>query len=473
MNVRPAASATQEFDRLRAELGAQASLDAASFAAQTKVPFSVLGAYDPSAAAGMDLVQKSAVALNASELGALTSQGFVVSQRQAFPSFFYGYQTIYAQDLPLYVSADSILFAVHESYDAILAQLEQAALSPDLSALLTGMSGLLSNAALPAPLRASTDVYLTTARSLLAGAVQAPVDAKNAAEVSALFQLATAAAGPDDVTVFGLQRTVDFSQFQPRGHYLGNPVLEHYFRAVMWLGRIDLRIIAVQPDGSQVFERGQLEAAVALRGLMDPSGRAKWTEIDDAITAFVGEHDDMTPAQVDGLLNDVGAAGVAALGALSDATLAQAVIDGGYGAQRIASQIVLNGLNETTLPLSRSFAFLGQRYVLDSNVFSNVVYDRVLSDPERMMPNPLDVAYAALGNNQAGMLLDSELTTYAYAPALQGMRILADEHGSDFWQGNLYNLWLGALRALSPSAAVAKPADAGLPSVFGTDSWGR
>ena len=46
---------------------------------------------------------------------------------------------------------------------------------------------------------------------------------------------------------------------------LGNALLEHYFRAVVWLGRIDLRIIDVQSDGSQIFERGQLEAAVALR----------------------------------------------------------------------------------------------------------------------------------------------------------------------------------------------------------------
>ena len=34
-----------------------------------------------------------------------------------------------------------------------------------------------------------------------------------------------------------------------------------------------------------------------------------------------------------------------------------------------------------TLPLSRSFALLGQRYVVDSHVFSNVVFDRVPDQP--------------------------------------------------------------------------------------------
>lgn len=71
---------------------------------------------------------------------------------------------------------------------------------------------------------------------------------------------------------------------------------------------------------------------------------------------------------------------------------------------------MINGLNQGRLPLSFSFALLGQRYVLDSHVFSNVVYDRVAGGRVmRMMPSPLDVAFAALGNNQAASLLAPEL----------------------------------------------------------------
>jgi hypothetical protein len=118
---------------------------------------------------------------------------------------------------------------------------------------------------------------------------------------------------------------------------------------------------------------------------------------------------------------------------------------------------------------------MGQRYVVDSHVFSNVVYDRFnRGDPKRMMPNPLDVAFAALGNDQAAALLNGELTHYGYAPALYGMRYLADAHGTDFWGANLYNLWLSALRALSPIATeVGAPQAAGLPAVTATEAWGR
>ncbi|MEO8903250.1 MAG: DUF3160 domain-containing protein [Polyangiaceae bacterium] len=474
VDLQPATSTKQELKRLTSELSAQDALDAPTFAARSAVPFGKLGAYEPTAATGMDVLQKSAMALQPSELSALSKNGFVVSAKQSFPSFMYGYQSIYSQDLPLYVSADSILYAVHQSYDAILSDIEQNMLTMRLDTLLSGMQSKLASAKFSASLQADTDVYVTTARSLLAGSLVPPTAARNAPAVKTLYNLALAAAGNKSVAAFGLERDVDFSQFTPRGHYTATPELEQYFRAMIWLGRIDLRVIDTAEDGSPVFRRNQLEGAVALRQLMDTSGKAAWSDIDSVIGAFVGEHDDMTPPQVDGLLNDLGVTDVAALSAISDEKLAQTVIDGSYGAQRIASQIVVSGPHNKTLPLARSFAFMGQRYVLDSEVFSNVVYDRVLHDraPKRLMPNPLDVAYAALGNDQAGMLLAPELEKYAYAPELADMRVLADAHGDDYWQGSLYNTWLGALRTLSPTA-VDKAVSSGLPSVAATDAWGR
>src|SRR5690606_34595012 len=109
---------------------------------------------------------------------------------------------------------------------------------------------------------------------------------------------------------------------------------------------------------------------------------------------------------------------------VTDDAIEQAILDGGYGVQRISSHIMKGGSNGTSMPgtstpLPASFALLGQRYVIDSHVLSNVVYDRVqLSGAQRLMPNPLDVAYAALQNDHAGMLLAPELQTYDYASEL-------------------------------------------------------
>jgi hypothetical protein len=124
------------------------------------------------------------------------------------------------------------------------------------------------------------------------------------------------------------------------------------------------------------------------------------------------------------------------------------------------------------LPLDRTFLVFGQRYAIDSHVFSNVVYDRVPA--RRMMPSPFDAAFAAFHNDQAGSMLDAELRAFAYAPNLASMRVLADAHGTEFWDGNLYNLLLSSLRALSPvMSATSDPASLGMPLVTGTEPWQR
>src|SRR5207244_4867388 len=43
-------------------------------------------------------------------------------------------------------------------------------------------------------------------------------------------------------TIFDYPRLLDFSQFKPRGHYMDTVRLQRYFKATLWLGRIDLRI---------------------------------------------------------------------------------------------------------------------------------------------------------------------------------------------------------------------------------------
>ncbi|HTV25128.1 MAG TPA: DUF3160 domain-containing protein, partial [Polyangiaceae bacterium] len=191
--------------------------------------------------------------------------------------------------------------------------------------------------------------------------------------------------------------------------------------------------------------------------------------VDDVVRAFVGESDSMTVPEVASLVSDLG--GLDAAAAASDRTIAEAIEAGGYGAQQIASYLMVNDGNVPTLPLNRSFLLFGQRYIADSHVFSEVVFDRI---PNRLMPSPLDAAFAALGNNQALALERSELDSYAQLPgALGAMRFAIDSHGDEFWGKNLYNLWSDALRQLSPPADSRDPAGLGLPSIAGSEAWGR
>jgi hypothetical protein len=385
----------------------------------------------------------------------LAKDGFAVLGSSHAPSFALGYTQIYAADLPVFVSTDMVLEAIYRSHDKILQALEQKTLQPRLAGFLTGLrTSLIEHAdELDPEVASDLNFYLGVALSLLNGG---EVDERESSAVRSFVDAAMKAAGEQKRVLFGVERRIDFSQFKPRGHYAGDKSLESYFRAMIWLGRLDFRLIETAEDGTQILRRRQVESVIALRRLLGSEAFSAYQAIDGTITAFVGEHDYMTLEQVDELLDALEAPdGIAEV---DDETLANAILAGQFGAQRIASQVMRRqGGGAATLPLSMSFALFGQRYTVDSHVFSNVVYDRVAT---RVVPDPLDVAFAALGNDQALGLLGEELDDEAGYPG---------ELSEQYWQGSLYTNWLSALRTLSPTGAL--PAD--LPAVARSDAWGR
>ena len=464
-----------ELARVEQELSTVSALSTADLLARRALPAGTGLDFDPLRAVNLDMIQSSGLSLDETELAKLGQQGFVIAPRRAFPNIAYGYKTIYGLDLPVYVSLDAILETVHLSYDSILKNIEQSYLSGELKTLLTEARARLASGAVADPQAAKDlDLYFTVALSLLVSGPVTPAAGANQKEVATFVDGAEAGQGIARSNLFGVARDVDFTQFKPRGHYEDSDALKQYFRATMWLGRTDFRFIETLPDGKPVFRRRQLQAALALREVVAGAGRAAFDHLDQVISAFVGEHDYMEMRQLDALVADLGSSD---LSALSDQTIAQRIVENGYGAQRIASQVIFKAPSAAadTLPLDRSFALLGQRYTVDSHVFSNVVYDRVVHDkvPSRYLPNPLDAAYAAIGNNAALPLLQTELDAYQYAPDLERMRTLIDAHGDAYWDENLYNLWLSSLRAVSPQAGLNDAAAHGLSAIVGSDAWQR
>jgi hypothetical protein len=473
VTLSPSPEDQAERARINTALSAVSGLDSAGLATRYPAGFAPGLSYDPLSAANLPLIRASHLGLTAAEEQVLKRDGFVISDRMKFPGFTYGYNSIYADDLPLFVSADSILNAVHRSYDAILAAVETGSLRPTLRALLEGMRAKISAGAL-ASFGTDTvkdiDLYLAVPLGLLTGTAPTPVAGASTTEIANLLGLANAATGTATISLFGVNReNEDFSQFKPRGHYTDSADLGTYFKAMMWLGRIDFRMIETQPDGTQTFRRRQFDGALALSTVVngDDALVAKWQQIARLLDAFVGEPDSMQVTDFSALLARLSASNAGAVAAIADNDVAAAIIAGNFGSQRIASRIMLAPPHNQPLPLDRSFLLLGQRYVIDSHVFSNVVYDRIPTS--RLMPDPLDVAFAVFANNQAAAMLKPQIDTFTYAPALGAMRVLADDHGETFWNENLYNTWLGSLRALSPAAGGQN----GPLEIAATEPWAR
>jgi hypothetical protein len=116
--------------------------------------------------------------LNPGELELFKTNGFVVTGRISQTNFTDLYYDIFVHDLPVFVTADSVLQAWFKSEEAILEYLEELYLANALKAVLKGMADELANIALVVeggPLKQSlldADYYLTVARMLTGDTAQ-------------------------------------------------------------------------------------------------------------------------------------------------------------------------------------------------------------------------------------------------------------------------------------------------------------
>ncbi|HEY9599495.1 MAG TPA: DUF3160 domain-containing protein, partial [Cyanophyceae cyanobacterium] len=188
-------------------------------------------------------------------------------------------------------------------------------------------------------------------------------------------------------SLFGRVREVDFSQFKVRGHYENSERLKKYFRAIMWCGRIDLRIAEIPCETSPAKSSPrELGAAIVLYDLVKQSGKfEQWQQFDQLLQTFVGRTDSMTFAQLGDILDQANIKSPAAVKDLATLEQLQAdILASKIGFQDIRSHYYESPFGLEKVKLPRSFTILGQKFVLDSWVTSKVVFDDILWDEEKV-----------------------------------------------------------------------------------------
>jgi hypothetical protein len=399
----------------------------------------------------------AARALTADERKVVDTTRFAILGGGPVKSFPLGYVALFHAQQPVYVTADALLHAWHRSYDAILERLEERSLIPMLDGMLGDLRRALAGHAGPPEVRADVDLYLAVAEGLLHDQAAPPVAGADPQAIAAVIDRVRGAK-PGELALFGTAGAFDFSMLQPRGHY-ADPPLSSYFRAMAWLGLVELPIAHQAGRGQWTVNRRALQGALLVASLFDAGTRATFDALDRTLAAFVGPPDSMS-------LSGLAAARTALPADLAHASDDQiAAAFAGPAAQRI--QTAAHPADEASI----AFVLLGQRYVLDSHVMSNLVYKALATEPMRLMPSPLDVAYAVFGNPAAKRLLAPELTRYGarYADALDREHRAADAQLGALGTASLYHHWLDALRALSPDPA----RDASLPAPLTGDAWSR
>jgi hypothetical protein len=400
------------------------------------------------------------------EKNILNEHGFMVTERLSGPSFGNRFLDIYHKDLPVFISSDAILHAFHVSYDQILKEVELGLLIDKLTALLSGMKANIlvlesQNSSMPAAEQnlKDVDVYLTVALKLLKGD-ETPYYADNAETINELMNYIKSEDLQEIPFFSTTSRKIDFSQFKIRGHYEDEyyPELGRYFQAMIWLGRMELYLIGpetVENKPTRAEVQRQTIDALLIADLMNSANQTNnYHEFESVITSFVGEQDNVTFDNLETLKESLN---ITSSFELSDsikfdefqAELSQQ----SFAFQRILSQVLMNNPStpDSIKPAS-AFMLFGQRFIIDSYVTGNVVYDKIKHNGQyirRMLPSTLDILFA-LGNDAAAQLLQDELDEYKYAPNLAGLRYLIDNHDEEFWNVSIYNSWLNAIRSLNP-----------------------
>ena len=390
--------------------------------------------------------------LSLAERTQLQKTGFVVAERLTHSTYGWAFHELYQSQLPLYISVDAILHAIYASNDKLLATVESERLATLLQSVLQAMHCALAAqaASFPSEQARDVDLYLTVARSLLAGAKVASVLGTDA-EVSALLSAIEKPGGLVEISLFGRPRSIDFGAYQPRGHYDGK--LAQYFQAVMWLSRLELNLVSrgcrssqpgMQKDPSETPREGVL--ALALVELAERAGAMEAIALlDRAFALFAGRREDVSIADLAALRKRAGLSGAPSL---DDAPKLRAAIGKDF-VRTARLHPMPPGVQDAELPVIATF--LGPRVVPDTSAVHRLVNDAI---PNRHLLHAGDIAYV-LGLDRGRSHLQKDLAAFpSLDPALVAARtqLLSNLGGPD-----LYSVWLSALTKLAAPASGVVP----------------
>jgi hypothetical protein len=402
------------------------------------------------------------LALTSAERRAIERNGFVVLSSVEHDSFTDAYRRVYREELPLFVSVDSILHSAYASNRLLIEYVEKMLTAPialALSAMHTQLAEL--GREWNDDQRNDVDLYLSVARSLFEARPEsvAPMFAANRPLHRELVAAIVAGRGEAVFELFGRSRVVDLASFLPRGPYDTTDDRRRYFRGASFLSRFEFNLVSrscrssqpgAAPDPSPTPREAL--AALALAELAERSGAlARLETVGRIWDTLAGPREDVSLAQLAQLRRE------ANIRRLSDPsafdTLTRAI---GSRFQRTARTHPMPQ-GASVLPVIATI--LGPRVHLDGAWTRPLVHDDL---PARDRPFASEFAYA-LGLDRAQAHLTNELQRFEpLRAALTGLRtsLAAPLVGTD-----LYGAWFEAIRA------AARPIEGIAPSFAATDAY--
>ncbi|MFQ6034302.1 MAG: DUF3160 domain-containing protein [Sedimentisphaerales bacterium] len=416
------------------------------------------------------------------------------------------YKNLQMMNVPLFVTADTLLHLYHVQFDETLKDVEQREFVSDINNLTVA----LLNEALAQYERYSGDLkeaarrnvaYLAVAQKLIEPNAYVPelvadVVANELAKIDAHQ-------GFEASDIFIYQE--DYSQYVPRGHYTQTEQLKRYFRTLMWYGRMAFLLKGAQnwgPAGDaliseydakiQTLQAVLLTESIGQVKLDQRNGQEVWERIYAVTSFYVGLADDLTPYDYLDALDKVFGIDFEPTDLQDEnnlfalkvelALLPSPKIFGGTGNVFVTPPVTAESLN-AVLDKTKGMRFMGQRFIPDSYMFGQLVFPKV-TEPNvvwsippfttgftgvnlaRCYPRGLDVM-ALLGSEQAkAILIEQGDTNYVnYWQQFNKLKAEFDAFDIYDWNQNLYWGWLYSLRALISELGE------GYPNFMRTEAW--
>ena len=395
----------------------------------------------------------------------LSENGFAIVEGS-----YYEFHEVYERNRYAYrrnfVTTDSLMHTYHLYFAHLLKKVETNYLYNDLAALSTAM--LDASVAQYDELKGTewedaakrNVAFFAVGASLQDPAVQAPADV--ASIVSTEVANINAASTMTESAITG--EPEDYTQYAPRGYYEETPILQAYFRTMMWYGRMNF----TQKDES--LDRSALLMTLAL----DQGGKDTWESIYALTSFFAGASDDCGYYEYQPLIDAVYGEGATAKDLVDDegAWKRYHELTEQMPAPQINSMIVEDeGAGADHTDDIKGYRFMGQRFTIDANIMQYLVYSQVgenSAGAKRGMPDALDVA-AAMGSDEALGILESQgATDYKdYPEHMEELRQTIEDAPSTLWSGSLYSQWLYTLKPL------LEPKGEGYPSFMQSSAWNR
>lgn len=401
------------------------------------------------------------------QIAMLVKNGFVV-----LPSndsrIFYVYDDNEYKGVPNFVTSDAVLHLYHQFYDKSLMSIEADYLYQDLDLMTKQMLDksirmleMLTDEDLKA-LQKKNIVYFLVARMLFleSEATGVSVDSDLLRLAKQEYELASEAQSRQLSPLFGVD--VDYTQFTVRGHYTRSEELGRYFRTMMWFGTAPLALV---DENKEVIYDNVYQALLmtytTIANSEETCDAQLWTNIYQPTAQYVGLSDDVNVFTMNGLRMEV----------FGNDENPDIYNDEEFHSmltkkvQELPQPQIQGEMLKSSIPTGKQFRFMGQRYILDSEILQ-----KLMKPIDRPVPAALDVM-GVFGSKTAKDLIFNVYKPQDswpdYTQIFQELYQKVSDFDEDYWKTNLYTGWLWSIQEILTEYGI----NSGMPFFMTNDAW--